>query len=82
VEIKNGEITGNGREYFGNKRLKYLGTYKNGKPDGKGILYYEFFGHIKYIGEFKNDMRHGKEEEYDKCWNLIYQGQFYEDNHL
>ena len=66
VEIKNGEIDGNGREYYGNKRLKYLGIYKNGKPNGNGILYYEFFGHIKYIGEFKNRMRHGKGEEYDK----------------
>ena len=82
VEIKNGEINGNGREYYGNKRLKYLGTYKNGKPNGNGILYYEFFGHIKYIGEFKNGMRHGKGEEYDKCGNLIYKGEFYEDNHL
>ena len=81
VEIKNGEIDGNGREYYGNKRLKYLGIYKNGKPNGNGILYYEFFGHIKYIGEFKNGMRHGKGEEYDKYGNLIYQGQFYVDNH-
>ena len=79
IEIKNGEITGNGKEYYGNKRLKYLGTYKNGKPDGKGTLFYEYFGHIKYIGEFKNGKKNGQGKEYDKYGNLIYQGEFYED---
>ena len=82
VEIKNGEINGNGKEYYGNKRLKYTGMYKNGKTNGQGILYYEFFGYIQYIGEFKNGMKHGTGKEYDKCGNLIYQGEFYEDKIL
>ena len=79
VEIKNGEITGKGREYYGNKRLKYEGMYKNGKPEGNGILYFEYFGHIQYIGEFKNGMKHGQGKEYDKWGNIIYQGEFNEN---
>ena len=82
VEIKNGEIEGNGKEYYGNKRLKYIGTYKNGKPNGYGTLYYEFCGHIKYIGEFKNGMRDGEGKEFDKNGNLIYQGRFSEDKKI
>ena len=79
VELKNGEITGKGREYYGNKRLKYEGMYKNGKPEGNGILYFEHFGHIQYIGEFKNGMKHGQGKEYDKWGNIIYQGEFNEN---
>ena len=82
VEIKNGEIDGNGKEYYGNKRLKYIGTYKNGKPQGYGTLYYEFFGHIKYIGEFKNGMKDGQGKEFDKIGNLIYQGKFSKDKKI
>ena len=82
VEIKNGEIEGKGKEYYGNKRLKYVGTYKNGKFNGDGILYYEFFGYIKYIGEFKNGMKNGFGKEYDKMGNLIYQGKYYNDKRI
>ena len=79
VEVKNGEIKGKGKEYYGNSRIKYKGIYANGKPNGMGVLYYEYFGHIKYIGEFKNGMKHGEGKEYDKKGYLIYQGK-YENN--
>jgi len=79
VEIKNGNIEGNGKEYYGNQRLKYVGTYKNGKYDGNGILYYEYFGYIKYIGEFKDGMKDGNGKEYDKKGNLIYEGKYLKD---
>ena len=82
VEIKNGEIEGDGKEYYGNKRLKYLGTYKNGKPNGYGTLYYEFCGHIKYIGEFKNGMKDGEGKEFDKNGNLVYEGRYSEDKRI
>ena len=28
VEVKNGRIEGKGKEYYGNRRLKYVGNYK------------------------------------------------------
>ena len=82
VEIKEGEINGYGREYYGNHRLKYKGMYKKGKPEGKDVLYYQFFGYINYEGEFKNGMKHGFGCEYDKCGNIIYKGKFFEDKYI
>ena len=37
---------------------KYIGEYKDGKKEGKGIYYYEDGG--KYVGDFKNDEFNGK----------------------
>ena len=76
IEIKNGKLTGKGKEYYGNKRLKYEGNYLDGKFSGLGILYYEYSGHINYNGEFKEGMKHGEGKEFDKIGNLIYQGKF------
>ena len=76
IEIKNGKLTGKGREYYGNKRLKYEGNYLDGKFSGIGILYYQYSGHVNYIGEFKEGLKHGEGKEFDKIGNLIYQGKF------
>ena len=76
IEVQNGKLTGKGKEYYGNKRLKYEGNYLDGKFSGKGTLYYEYSGHINYIGEFKEGLKHGEGIEFDKIGNLIYQGQF------
>ena len=81
-EVNNGLIEGKGKEYYGNGRLKYKGNFKNGKYEGNGILYYEFFGHIKYDGEFKNGMKNGFGKEFDKEGNIVYQGKFYQDKRI
>ena len=31
IEIKEGNKTGKGKEYYGNEKLKYIGTYVDGK---------------------------------------------------
>ena len=62
--------------------MKYQGSFKNGKYEGNGILYYEFFGYIKYEGEFKNGMKNGFGKEFDKQGNLVYQGKFYQDKRI
>ena len=69
IEIKDGIIKG--KEYYKNKRIKYIGTYKDGKFDGKGKLFYDDFGNIKYEGEFKNGEEYGNGKKYDKRGNLI-----------
>ena len=82
VEIKNGKIEGKGKEYYGNKRLKYVRTYKEWKYNGEGILYYEFFGYIKYSGEFKEGKKDGFGKEFDKRGNLVYQGKYSQDKRI
>ncbi len=47
--------------YRGN--AEYIGEWKNGKPHGKGVSYYED-NQIKYIGEWSEGKRHGKGTEY------------------
>ena len=78
VEVREGKISGKGKEYYKNKRLKYEGEYLNGIINGKGTLYYENSGYINYIGEFKNGEKHGLGKEYDKFGNIIYEGIFEE----
>ena len=53
---------------------KYVGEIKNGKPYGKGILYYKESdenGRISYDGDWRNGVRHGygilKWKNGDKC---------------
>ena len=82
VEIKNGKIEGKGKEYYGNKRLKYVGNYKEWKYNGNGILNYEFFGYIKYSGEFKDGKKNGFGKEFDKRGNLVYQGKYFQDKRI
>ena len=78
-EYKDGEkYNGKLRTYFDSINYELKGEFeiKNGKYDGNGILYYEFFGYIKYIGEFKDGMKEGFGKEYDKQGNIIYQGKY------
>lgn len=49
--------TGNGTTKLLNGS-KYTGTFKSGKPHGKGIMYYA--NGNKYLGTWKNGERHGK----------------------
>ena len=56
-------------KFYNEKGEKYIGEFKNGLKDGKGILYYDKDNEYKrqrYEGEFKNDNPEGKGIMY---WN-------------
>ncbi|MDP6175025.1 MAG: hypothetical protein QGF09_12730, partial [Rhodospirillales bacterium] len=38
----------------------YQGAWKNGKPEGKGVLTGKKNGNFRYVGEFKSGGSHGK----------------------
>ena len=53
-----------GKEFtLDENRLVYIGGYKDGKRNGKGVEYNNF-GIIKFKGEYLNGKRNGKGEEY------------------
>ena len=70
----------NGEGTFVDGDRKYVGTFKNGNREGKGILYYN---NVKYYeGDWKNDMWEGKGKEYDtETKKLRYVGQFKGDRY-
>ena len=80
IEVKNGKLSGKGKEYYRNNRLKYIGDYEDGQINGKGELYYQDYGYINYIGEFKNGEKDGIGKEFDKFGNLINEGEFKNGN--
>ena len=82
VEVKEASITGYGKEYYGNQKLKYEGHYENGKKNGEGVLYYRLSGYINYIGNFKDGKKDGQGKEYDNWGNLIYEGLFSNDKRI
>ena len=82
VEVKEGNITGKGKEYYGNQKLKYEGQYENGKKNGEGILYFRFSGYINYIGNFKDGKKEGQGKEFDNWGNLVYEGLFSNDQRI
>ena len=60
---------------------KYIGEFKNGLRNGKGILYYnskDYYKRNRYEGEWKNGLREGKGILY---WNSAnkYEGDFKKD---
>ena len=55
---------------------KYIGEFKNGMRDGKGIFYYN--DGARYEGDYKNDKREGKGIMYYNTGN-IYQGDYTND---
>ena len=67
---------------------KYVGEWKDGKPDGQGTFYFLADGHKtwrgdKYVGEFKNGLLHGQGTYYhlaDNQWKGDkYVGQYKDD---
>ena len=61
---------------------KYIGDFKNGLKDGKGIFYFnkdDKIQRMKYEGEFKNDKREGKGILYWNCGDK-YEGDFKNNN--
>ena len=53
----NGKYEGNGTQMCGTDH--YIGQYKNGKREGKGIIYYKK-NKIKYEGDFHENKMEGK----------------------
>ena len=50
--FKNGLLEGDGKSFGSNGKIVYDGKYKNGTPNGLGVLYLDEGG--TYISEFKN----------------------------
>lgn len=73
-EYKNGDLTGNVKEYWYN-HLYYSGEMKDGDENGKGIWYYND-GNVMYEGEFKKGKQNGKGSFYDENGELIYSGEW------
>lgn len=73
-EYKNGDLTGNVKEYWYN-HLYYSGEMKDGDENGKGIWYYDN-GNVIYEGEFKKGKQNGKGSYYDENGELIYSGEW------
>ena len=59
---------------------KYEGDFVEGRFEGKGTFYES--GVLSYIGEFKDDMRHGYGKELDKDGNVIYEGNWENDEKI
>ena len=57
LKINNNNNTFNNKEIIGNNS-RYIGQVVNGKPEGKGIIYYNDGG--RYEGDFRNGKQEGK----------------------
>ena len=75
-DILNEKPDGEGKLYFENK-LVYEGHFENGVFEGFRKKYYDNDDY--YIGEFKNNKMKGKGKMFDKNNNLVYEGDFSDD---
>ena len=67
---------GNGILYDEMGFVMYLGKFKNGKFEGKGIEYFNKSKKIKYKGDFKNGNREGQGILYNKNGKKSFEGDF------
>ena len=68
-----------GREYNSySDKLIYEGEYLNGKRNGKGKEYDNYFGTI-YEGEYLNGKRNGKGKEYHRTGEIIFEGEYFDN---
>lgn len=74
-EMKDGEKSGQGKEYYSNQQLHYVGMYKKDEWSGKGTLYNDD-GTKVYVGEFKKSLYNGKGTLYNKDGSVAYKGKF------
>jgi hypothetical protein len=65
---------GNGIKYYSNSGDIYDGDWLMGKRNGKGVCY--FSNGQKFEGEFKNGKRHGNGIEYDSEGNILFDGEW------
>ena len=62
-----------------NHMLKYEGEFLNGKRNGKGKEYHDYYGEtlkLKFEGEYLKGKRNGKGKEYDENGTLIFEGEY------
>lgn len=78
-EWKSGKLSGT-ISIYENNCILFAGEVKNGKENGRGIIYYSN-GQIKYEGEFKEGKIHGFGSYYDEDGNLIYSGEWDNGNY-
>ncbi|MCD8000705.1 MAG: hypothetical protein LUH21_26165 [Clostridiales bacterium] len=74
-EMDNDEKSGQGKEYYSNQQLHYVGMYKKDEWSGKGTLYNDD-GSKLYVGEFKKALYHGKGTLYNRDGSVAYKGKF------
>lgn len=79
-KYKKGQLNGKNKQYIG-EYLYYDGESKNGMFDGYGITYYVGTNITSYEGEFKSDMRHGTGTSYSETGEIIYQGEWHDDDY-
>ena len=82
-KYKNGEKNGKGKEYF-NNRLEFEGEFKNGeKVNGKKYSFTRGYdGKLEYDGDFAYGSKNGQGKEYDLEGNVIFEGEFQNDEWL
>ncbi len=73
-------LNGKGRFYWGGY-LQYDGELKNGTMHGYGKRYYFLSEVLEYEGEFKNDKRHGYGISYSKDGEVLYDGNWENDDY-
>lgn len=79
-EYKNDELNGFGKIYLGGL-LSYEGEFKDNFKHGKGKTYYFNSTALEYDGEFKYDKRHGKGTSYSENGEVIYSGEWTNDDY-
>ena len=77
---KSDKLNGECQQYIGGYPY-YTGECRDDQFDGYGILYYPGTGIPAYEGEFKNDMRHGKGTSFTENGEIIYQGEWKNDDY-
>lgn len=77
---KSDKLNGECQQYIGGYPY-YTGECRDDQFDGYGILYYPGTGIPAYEGEFKNDMRHGNGTSYTENGEIIYQGEWKNDDY-
>lgn len=76
--FKDDKLSGNCKIYTVGQ-LEYDGEMRNGTKNGYGCYYNK--GILKYEGEFKNDMKNGIGVLYDDDGNVVYQGEWLNDDY-
>lgn len=79
-DFKGENLDGEGKVYWG-EYLHYDGELKNGMMHGKGKLYYFLSNVLEYEGEFKYDERHGYGTSYSEAGDVVYEGEWKNDDY-
>lgn len=83
VDVANyraGTLDGYGRKYIGGY-LYYAGEFDNDQYHGYGELYYPLSNILEYKGEYKYGKRHGTGTSYSQIGEVIYEGEWENDDY-